>query len=59
MKQAVSDLDILIASTALRLAAEGQPVVVIGTDTDLVMLVTRASSDSTVSQINPGLSRVP
>ena len=58
-KQAVSDSDILIVSTTLRHAAEAQPVVVIGTDTDLVMLVTRASSDSTVCQINPGHSRVP
>ena len=47
-KQAVSDSDTLIVSTALRHAAEGQPVVVTGTDTDLVMLVTKASSDSTV-----------
>ena len=57
-KQAVSDSDILIVSTTLRHAAEAQPVVVIGTDTDLVMLVTRASSVSTAYQINPGNSRV-
>ena len=47
-KQAVSDSDTLMVSTALRHAAEGQPVVVVGTDTDLVMLLTKASSDSTV-----------
>ena len=57
-KQSVTQ-DTLIVSTALRHAAEGQPVVVIGMDTDLVMLVTRVSSDSTVRQINPGHSRVP
>ena len=59
VKQAVGDSDTLILSTALRHAADGQPAVVIGTDTDLfVMLVTRAS-DSTVCQANPGHSRVP
>ena len=59
VKQAVSDSDTLIVSTSLRHATKGQPVVVIGTDTDLfVMLVTRAS-DSTVCQANPGHSRVP
>ena len=58
VKQAVSDSDILNVSTAIRHAAEGQPVVVFGTDTDLVMLETRASSDRTVCQINPGHSRV-
>ena len=60
VKQAVSDSDTLIVSTALRHAAEGQPAAVIGTDTDLlVTLVTRASSDCIVCQINPGHSRVP
>ena len=54
VKQAVSDSDTLTVFTAVHHAAEGQPVVVIGMDTDFVMLVTRASSDSTVCQINPG-----
>ena len=57
-KQSVTQ-DTLIVSTALHHAAEGQPVVVIGMDTDLLMLVTRASSDNTVCQFNPGHSRVP
>ena len=58
VKQAVSDSDTLIVSTSLRHATKGQPVVVIGTDTDLVMLVTRASFGNTVCQINPWYSRV-
>ena len=58
VKQAVSDSDTLTVFTAVHHAAEGQPVVVFGTDTDLVMLETRASSDRTVCQINPGHSRV-
>ena len=45
VKQAVSYADTLIVSTALRHASEGQKVVVIGTDTDLlVMLVARVPS---------------
>ena len=59
MKQAVSDVDTLIVSTAIRHAAEGQAMVVIDTDTDrLVMFVARTPSGSTVHQINPGHCRV-
>ncbi|KAK3894781.1 hypothetical protein Pcinc_001503 [Petrolisthes cinctipes] len=44
MKQAQADTDALIVSTALSLTASGKPVVVVGTDTDLlVMLVTLAT----------------
>ena len=58
VKQAANGSDTLVVSTALRHAAESQLVVVIGTDTDLVMLVTRASFGNTVCQINPWYSRV-
>ena len=45
VKQAEADADSLIVSTALSLAECGKPVVVVGTDTDLlVMLVTLAST---------------
>ena len=55
MKQAVSDVDTLIVSTAIRHAAEGQAMVVIDTDTDRLA---RTPSGSTVHQINPGHYRV-
>ena len=43
VKQAMADADSLIVSRALLLAESGKPVVVVGTDTDiLVMLVTQA-----------------
>ena len=46
VKQAQADADALIVSTALSLAAPGKPVVVVGTDTDLlVMLVTLATTN--------------
>lgn len=46
VKQASADADALIVSTALSLAESGEPVVVVATDTDLlVMLVNQASSD--------------
>ena len=45
VKQAKADADSLIVSTALNLAESGNPVVVFGTDTDiLVMLVAQAPS---------------
>lgn len=44
VKQAQADADALIVSTALSLAESGKPVVVVGTDTDLlVMLVAQAT----------------
>ena len=46
VKQAQADADALIVSTALSLAESGKPVVVVGTDTDLlVMLVAQATTD--------------
>ncbi|KAK3895922.1 hypothetical protein Pcinc_000395 [Petrolisthes cinctipes] len=46
MKQAQAGADALIVSTALSLTASGKPVVVVGTDTDLlVMLVTLATAN--------------
>lgn len=46
VKQAQADADALIVSTALSLAESGKPVVVVGTDTDLlVMLVAQASTN--------------
>lgn len=46
VKQASADADALIVSTALSLAESGEPVVVVGTDTDLlVMLVAQATTD--------------
>ena len=47
MKQDPADADILIVSTALTLAkTERRPVVVVGTDIDLlVMLISQSSSD--------------
>ena len=60
VKQAVGDADTVIVSTALHLARQTEPVTVIGTDTDiLVMLVARASSDMNIFQISPGHSKVP
>ena len=47
-------------STALDHATEGQPVVVISTDTDLLkMPVARAPSNSNIFLVNPGHSKVP
>ena len=46
VKQAQADADALIVSTALSLAESIKPVVVVGTDTDLlVMLVAQATTD--------------
>ena len=60
VKKAVGDADTLIVSTALHHATEGQPVVVIGTDTDLlVMLAARAPSNCNIFQVNPGHSKAP
>ena len=60
VKEAVSDADTLIVSTALHHATEGHPVVVIGNDTDLlVMLVARAPSNCNIFQVNPGHSKAP
>ena len=60
VKEAFGDADKLIVSTALDHAKEGQPVVVIGTNTDLlVMLVARAPSKSNIFPVNPGHSKEP
>ena len=46
VKQAQADADALIVSTALSLAESIKPVVVVGTDTDLlVMLVAQATTN--------------
>ena len=58
VKQAIGDADTLIVSTALHYASESQPTVVIGTDTDLlVMLVARTPPDCNIWQVNPGSSK--
>ena len=49
VKQAKADADACIISTALSLAESGKPVVVVGTDTDiLVMLVAQATTNMDV-----------
>ena len=53
MKQAPADADHIIVSTALTLAqTERNPVVVVGTDTDLlVMLISQSSSDMDIHML--------
>ena len=53
VKQDPADADHLIVSTALTLAqAERKPVFVVGTDTDLlVMLISRSSSDTDIHML--------
>ena len=59
VQQAVSDADTLTVCTAVHHIAEGRPVVVLGTDSHLlVMRVARASFGSTVRQISPGHGRL-
>ncbi|KAG0710803.1 hypothetical protein GWK47_022052 [Chionoecetes opilio] len=49
VKQVMADADALIVSIALSLADSGKPVVVVGTDTDiLVMLVAQATTNMDV-----------
>ncbi len=60
VKQAVADADTLIVTTALDKAKCGSKVVVVGTDTDLlVMLVARASSAMKLFMLKPGTSSKP
>ena len=60
VSQAVSDADVLIVSTILQLAESEHTVVLVGTDTDLmVMLVARAMSSASLFMFNPSTSNKP
>ena len=50
----------MIVGTALQSSNSSQDVVVIGTDTDLlVIVVARSPPESAIYPINPGLSKAP
>ena len=50
----------MIVSTALELADSGEAVVLVGTDTDLlVMLVARAPSDAKLFMLRPSMNNKP